>query len=248
MSFCFTPEVAKADTDYYGKISDEEVYFYQNADTNSKLFKLPSTYFVKVDAIENSFYKVTYKDLQGYVKKTDVTLMKGQPNTPYYNANFTNYVEFCLYEKANKSSNIIIQLNEEQQFSYYGSLEGQQMSSQTNIWYYASTVQDGVTYKGYIYSAITDNLPPLSTNTEQFEIVSDDSFLTDATANSTFGELSTGTKILLIISIAVPSVFILYFLIKPSKIMQGTNKKQVEKKQSHKIHHGDYFEFDERDL
>ena len=235
------PQTAKAESLYYGKIKSESVYFYDEQKT--QLFLLPYSYFVQVFDVEDEFYKVNYKDLEGYVKKEDVTLMDGNPNTPFFDGNFVNYATFDLYEKPNSSSSILESFSENQSFDYYGTIIGEAMSELTDEWFYCSTKINGQTLKGYIYAGVVENKPDLSLNTEMFEEISEEVF-TATTNGKEFSALSTGTKILLIISIAVPSVFILYFLIKPTKM----KKQKVEKKGVRKIQHGDYFEYDEKDL
>ena len=240
---------AESDNIYYGKIKSEETYFYTSANENSKLFKLPNSYFVKVEDIEGNFFKAVYKDLNGFVKKNDVTLMRGQPSSPYVNATFTNYVEYALYESPNSTSTPVHEFEKEQIFNFYGTINGEEVSSKTNEWYYASALVNGSTFRGYIYSSITDDLPSIPTNNETFEEISEDVFLQETNASSSFSSLSTGTKILLIVSITIPSIFILFFLIKPSKLIPKKQKAEKSKSSGlRKIHHGDYFEFDDKDL
>ena len=95
------------------------------------------------------------------------------------------------------------------------------------------------------FTNLTDYLSKIDINNEVFDTVSDD--VLDNTTTE-FHSLSTGTKIMLIVAISLPSVLILYFLIKPSKIMQITKTRKQVKKESRKIRHGDYFEFDESEL
>ena len=244
---CNQVNFAKAETDsvYYGKIKNEETYFCSSPNSSSAMFLLPYSYFVYVVSIDGDFYEVNYQDLNGYVRKSDVTLMQGQPNNPYANATFTNYVEYSLYESPTTSSNSVQSFDKNQSFNFYGSISGEEVSNWSDVWYYASITQNGVTYRGYIYSNVTDDLTEININSETFEIVSDDIF-TNANNTTNFTELSTGTKVLLIIAITVPTLFILFFLIKPSKTI-SSKRKQI-KKEPRKIHHGDYFEFDEGDL
>ena len=240
---------AESENSYYGKIKIEESYFFYSDNLDSKVFKLPYSYFVKVKDIDGDFYQVTYKDLDGYALKKDIALMRGQPSSPYINATFTNYVEYALYEKPNTNSKIIHNFENEQTFNYYGILNGEEVSSKTNEWYYASATIEGTTYRGYIYSSITDNLPTISLNSETFEEISEDVFLQETIGQADFSSLTTGTKVLLIIAITIPSIFILFFLIKPSKLTIKKQKVQkVGDNRIRKVQHGDYFEFDEKDL
>ncbi len=211
---------------------------------SSALFEIPYSYFVKVDYVVDDFYKVTYKDLDGYVRKDSVTLMDGEPITPFANATFEIYVDFPLCTNADKTSEIL-QLDESATITYYGTKTGEELQTGNNVWFFCSVQNDGVTEHGYVFSGVTNGLTTINVNNEIFETVTDDVFSNEA---PTFTSLSTGTKIMLIVAISVPSVLILYFLIKPSKIMQITKTKKKIKQESKKVHHGDYFEFDESEL
>ncbi len=242
--FASFPNIAYAESAYFGKVKTQSAYFYQNADTSSQLFILPYSYFVQILGVENDvFYQAVYKDIEGYVLKSDVTLMSGTPSTPYFNTTFVNYTSYELYEQPTVSSNVVVTFEENQTLNYYGAIDGEMMKENVSTWYFCSTVINGVTYQGYIYSGVVNKEPTIIINTESFTEISEEVF-TATTNGEEFAALSTGTKILLIIAIAVPSAFILFFLIKPSK----TKKQKVEKKGIRKIQYGDYFEFDEKDL
>ncbi len=244
LTFLNFPQTAKAETLYFGKIQSEQAYFYNSPNEYSQLFVIPYSYFVQVTDVEDEeFYKATYKDLEGYVLKSDVILMAGQPNTPYYNDTFLNYSAFSLYTTPQTSSTEVTSFSENQSFNYYGAMEGEELKESITTWFYCTTNLNGQTYYGYIYSGIVNEEIRITINTETFDEVSEEVF-TATTNGQEFSALSTGTKILLIISIAVPSIFILFFLIKPSKM----KKQKVEKKGIRKIQHGDYFEFDDKDL
>ncbi len=236
---------ADSENVYYAKIQSTGVQFYSLPSENTALFELPYSYFVKVEYIVDDYYKVTYQDLEGYVKKSEVTLMSGQPTNPYASATFSLYVATSLYASPSTSASATATLDTTSTLTYYGTKIGEQVQD-VNSWYYAGVTIDGQTYHGYVFSAIVALLSTISTNTETFEIV-DESVLIDSSSTK-FSGLSTGTQIMLIIAISIPSLLILYFLIKPSKIVQVTKSKSKVKKEKHRVQHGDYFEFDESEL
>ena len=232
---------AEVDGEFYGKINSTSAYLFSSADTASLLFLLPNTYFVKILDVEDDFYEVNYKDLTGYVLKNDVRLMEGSPNTPYLNLSVTNYTSYCLYENPSTNSSAFCELAENSTLSYYGSINGEEISNRGDEWHYVSAAVDGVVHHGYIFSEVTDILT-IPQNSETFPEV-DESALYSSTPE--FSSLSTGTKVLLIVAITVPSAFILFFLIKPNKLSKRVAKPE---KKVRKVHHGDYFEFDDTDL
>lgn len=239
----FYTQKAYAEINFYAKIQSNNVYFYSNSSKNP-LFEIPCSYFVKVEKSENDFYKCFYNGIDGYVKKNEVVLMNGTPTTPYVNSNFKIFVSNNLYSSPDQSSTIENSLSTFETLKYYGKIEGQQISSTSNIWYYCSTQKNGQTFFGYVFSGITDYLSPIKTNTESFEIIDENNL--SETPYAQVATLSTKTKILLIVSIALPSAIILYFLIKPNHIHITKSKKQI--KSQKKKRYGDYYEFDESDL
>lgn len=231
---------------YFAKVETSEAMLYSSPNDQSALFEIPYSYFVKVESVVDNFFKVTYKDVSGFVKKSQVTLMNGDPINPYFQATIQNYLEFSLYDSPNRNGKILTLLPENATLNYYGTKVGQALTTKTSDWIYCSYINSEKTFYGYIYSEIASQLPVIQTNLETFDIV-DEKVLSNITPVE-FSKLSTGTKVLLIISISVPSVLILYFLIKPTKITQITKNRKKVRAENKKIHHGDYFEFDESQL
>ena len=240
----FQKNVRADSSNFYAKVTATGVQLCSSPSETSALFVLPYSYFVKVDYIVDDYYKVIYKDVEGYVRRDRVTLMNGVPQVPFFDATYEIFVPFGLYQSPSQTSSVITTLtNTDDKITYYGELAGQQVTSDNNIWYYSQVTISGEEQFGYVFSGVTDLLTQPVINNETFDIVSDD-FL--ETPSSEFKNLSTGTKIMLIVAISVPSLLILYFLIKPSKIVKNTTSKNKKDKKIH--HHGDYFEFDEKDL
>ncbi|MGN1201109.1 MAG: hypothetical protein ACI4R8_02460 [Candidatus Caccovivens sp.] len=239
-------KVASAETSYFAKVQATSVYLCSTPSESSAMFEIPYSYFVKVEYSVDDYFKVTYKDITGYVKQDKVSLMKGTPTQAYANASYKIFVPYSLYESPNQNSVTVTQLPANSTLTYYGTKTGQQVTSTNSLWYFSSVDINGTTQFGYVFSGVSDALTNIGINNESFEIVSSD--VLNTPAQTEFKSLSTGTKIILIVAISVPSVLILYFLIKPSKIMQITKTRNESKKQSKIKRHGDYFEFDESQL
>lgn len=237
---------AENKTTYFAKVQSTGVQLCESPSESTSIFEIPYSYFVEVESIVDDYFKVTYKDISGYVKKDKVKLMNGIPQTPFAQANFKLFVPFSLYASPTKTSKKTLELDDSvEQITYYGTKSGQQVTSNNNTWYYSSVQMNGQTYHGYIFSGVTDYLSKINVNNETFDVL--DEGILDASSTE-FTSLSIGTKIMLIVSISIPSILILYFLIKPSKIMQVTKNRKQVKKDNKKVHHGDYFEFDESEL
>ncbi len=238
---------ASIEKQFYAKIQTSDCVLYETPQNANPICTLRKTFFVQVEEKIGEFYKVNYNGISGYVSKNKVSLMDGTPNNKYFSATVKLFSPtYPLYEKPNENSSEVTTLSRENVMTYYGYTQGQTASnSDNNIWYYLSVNQGGKTLYGYVFSqAVAGENPEanVSDNIESFPII-DESIFSDISTSS-FSSLSVGTKVMLIIAISVPSLLILYFLIKPNKIA-GASKKKTKK---HKIQHGDYFEFDESEL
>ncbi len=248
LSFCFSANnfaLAEEETIYYAKVQSTGVQLCSTPSETSALFEIPNTYFVQVEYVVDDYYKVSYNNVEGYVKKDKVTLMNGTPQRPFANSTFKLFMPYGLYESPYDYSTKVTDVDESLVLTYYGTKTGQLVSSQNNVWVYASVEKDGETFYGYVFSRIIDIIPTITNNEESFEVV-DEGILNNTTTE--FSNLSTGTKVLLIVSISVPSLLILYFLIKPTRVLQNQKKQKRPQKEVKKIRHGDYFEFDESQL
>ena len=230
--------------EYYAKIQTGGAYFYSSQDELTSMFELPYSYFVKTKYATDKYFSATYKNLNGYVKKEDVVRMNGTPQQPFASATFKAFVSNYLYASPTQTSTTIIDISTSDILAYYGRKSGEQLNSQTNTWFFCSVEKNGQLYYGYIFSGITDYLTNIPENTETFEVVKDSD---SGEQNKQIATLSTKTKIMLIIAITIPSVLILYFLIKPSRVLASKAIKN-QKREKKKVHHGDYFEFDENEL
>ncbi len=232
--------IARAESEnFYAKITAQNTSFYSSPNTSSILFTLPYSYFVKVDSVDGEFYEATYNGISGYVLKSEVSLMEGEPLSPYFSAQISVFTDHFLYAQPNSNASVIYELVENDFLTYYGNIVGEKVSDKSDVWYYSSITKNGTTYFGYLYSQIANSLPEISINTELFKEVDEDVF---SNSPPEFTSLSPGTKAILIIAIIIPSVFILFFLIKPSAL---TKAKPPKEKRPRKVQHGDYFEFDD---
>lgn len=224
----------------YAKVEKTQVFFLSSPNENAPLFELPYSYFVKVTDSLNEFYECEYLGKTGYVKKSNVSLMTGTPQKPFAQASFKVFVSNYLFASPYETSPVVTEISANETLIYYGKRTGQPLNSSTNVWYYSSITKNGQTHFGYVFEGLTDYLSPIETNTEKFPLYNEDN-----APPTEFVGLSKATKIMLIISISLPSALILYFLIKPGRIIQSPKRR---KKQKNRAHHGDYFEFDESQL
>lgn len=232
-----------AQTNYYAKVMEENVYLYSQPidDAQYFMFSIPESYFVLLLGQENEdFFYAQYDDLFGYVKKDEVVVMDGTPAQPFASSQFRIFAlegmglysspyfnnESILLEIPFLADNLV----------YYGNIQGQSIPGKSGIWYYCSYQGE----KGYVYSVFCDNLD-VTVNNEMFNVV-DSPFFDDGSPNS----LSPVAMTFIIIGVSLPCVVVIYLLIKPTftreKVLDNNSKIHKRKR------HGDYYEFDESDL
>lgn len=234
--------MAEERASYFAKVMEANVFFYESADEDTALFKLPQSYFVELYDREKTFYKAKYLDLDGYVKIGQVTPMEGRPNNPYFNSNLNVFAlkGLSLNEMPSLESREIASLPYDcKDTILYGEIEGNNIPSKSNKWYYCKYTTTN--QRGYLYSVFTDIVEPLTVNNESFTIVTGDLFLSRPPVSSS---LSATAKTFIILGVSLPCALLIYLLIKPS--LSGQIHKVKNKRPRRR--HGDYFEFDEKDL
>ena len=227
-------------------------FFGENNKTES-LFQIPNHYYVLANGVDGEFFKVTYKDaLSGFVKKSDVVLVEGTPQNKYPTNSFNAKTEGNLFNFANKNSKGVA-VTDDTALEYFGQKSGQSLQTDINgnpvtTWFYVRTASNEF---GYIHTTDVTQVPNTARAQDDADLL-----LPHAAADffaepqqAAFSGLSLGTQIMLIVAIGLPSLMILYFLIKPTKLAQASKSKQKNPKKSKKrVSHGDYFEFDESEL
>lgn len=246
---------------YFAKIETEDCYLYSSPFDNeeNKLFLLPKTYFVKILGEENEeFYKATYIDQNGYIKKSEIRFIKETPISPY--ADNLSFRVFAQHGLALRSSpytststiNIITTIPFlETNLIYYGTRIGEEsIIYKGNIWFYCKYKSGEQTLTGYVYSAYCDLLPTIKDNQEEVTYIDPPSF--DIKAEQTIApqdklsEFETPAQVAIIVLVSLPCVLIAYFLFKPTLVAQ-TNPKRKKKKKGKikKLKKSDYFELDD---
>lgn len=232
---------------FYAKVEDDQTYFYSDPvdQDSSKLFILPQSYFVYLtDDANDEFFVAQYKDLYGYVKKQEVTVMKGTPNTPFASANFTIADPEGLALYASPTFTNSLQLARLEYLTiistYYGTMPGENVPDLENPWYYCKINQEQTDIFGYVYSYFCYKESSIPTNTESFDVIDSPSFDSTPVSSQPLSEVAMA---FIVIGVSLPCLLIIYLLIKPS-----LQKGKFTEKRKPKKRHGDYFEFDENDL
>lgn len=223
-------EVSANFTNGYAVVKNNNSYFYRytldNPAVNNKYFLLEKSYFVKIlENVDDYFYKAEYNGIKGYVKKIDVEFVEEIPENPYLcNITFDVYSGSSVELRTEPSTengigSIITTLPSGlKNLNYFGKLTGEEsIKGLGNIWIYCSYLTpENEEIFGYIYSPLTVNLSPINENSEQLTVVS----VNDYFPLNSLLYLSLSTKNLIIIAITIPSLYIAYLFIKPTKILK----------------------------
>lgn len=251
-----------ASTTYYAQIAKgTTVHLYSSptAIDESKIFILPQTYFVELlkNANEN-FYYARYNDVYGYVLKNEVKPVKNVPTSPFLNnVNFRVFVPSGANLRSspynNGSLNLVYSIPFlDSNLQYYGTALGEEaISKKGNEWYYCKYYSGNLTYMGYIYAPLCDELTPTLENTESVEYLQSINFEEISASNDgdVFKGLSSTATTLIIIAISLPCLLFIYLLFKPTKLAEETNEtsssKRHNKKKIKRLKNSDYFELDD---
>lgn len=250
---------AASQTSIFAKVEKNGVFFYNSPinDDAYKLFEIPCTYFVELlgnaDDQENLFYSAKYIDVIGYVKKNEISPVQGEPIAPFAsNINFRVFAPSGLDLKSTPSSdspfNRIINVPYlSTDLVFYGTLTGDQMIPEKScVWYYCKYLSGTSTYYGFLYSDLCDKLVSISPNTETLPYFEGELFLPPenenlgATAPPT---ISQPLKILLVIIISLPCLFVIYLIFKPTRLVVDNGEKNT-KKIKH-LKRRDYYELED---
>ena len=223
------------------------------------MFILPQTYFVELlkNANEN-FYYARYNDVYGYVLKNEVKPVKNVPTSPFLNnVNFRVFVPSGANLRSspynNGSLNLVYSIPFlDSNLQYYGTALGEEaISKKGNEWYYCKYYSGNLTYMGYIYAPLCDELTPALENTESVEYLQSINFEEISASNDgdVFKGLSSTATTLIIIAISLPCLLFIYLLFKPTKLAEETNEtsssKRHNKKKIKRLKNSDYFELDD---
>ena len=213
-------------TSGYAKVLTNDCYLLKSPENNSGIFLLEQSYFVKVlEVYDNLYFKVQYLEFEGYVEKSKVNFVEEFPKEPYLiGITFDIYDigNVCLRstpETIDNDINILCTIKmSTRDLTFYGKCTGEEaIKGLGNVWYYCAYQDEyGSLFKGYIYSPLTRNLSAITSSVENLTTVSIDNFM--PVDNLLYLNLST--KNILIVITALPTLFILYLFVKPSKITE----------------------------
>lgn len=190
-----------------------------NFDMQEVVF-LPAGYFVLQSDYDapDGYIKVTYDDLEGYVKADSVQQVDYTPKTKYeLTAKFTcdnDGQPVRLRAAPKKSAQVLDVLSDNSTGRFYGAVEGEALIKDAGTdWYYVSAQgKHGYVYYAYVKA---DEIPPNIIEKEQDQ----PDVPTDATPQivEDDGGMPTTAAIIFIVALCIPVPFIMYYLFKKPK-------------------------------
>ncbi len=157
-----------ADSCYYAQIINPNTYLYRDYG-KSVLFELPQTYFVYISDYSKGYYTASYDGIKGYVKASEVKVIKEIPQNPYLkNATFRLFASDhnMLKTRPSALAEDITALPTDTPIVYIGKVPGTELiKGRGTSWYYC-TYNAEQKYAGYIYAGLCDNLS-ITYNTEK---------------------------------------------------------------------------------
>ena len=217
-SFLLTPSTVQAASFQYGRITEESTLLYRTAtsseDMSNIYFELTPTYFVKILSSENSFYKVCYNGVNGYVLQNKITPVYQTPTTPF--------PEGITFETNGSASAVILSIPSvdgdyiglippNTTLQYLGKLCGDEgIKGLGSEWLFVTyTSQQGI-LKGYIYALLTENLTEIPENTEEVA-------LSPVSGGVISPELLNVNNLLLIAGLSIGALFLILILFAPMR-------------------------------
>lgn len=239
-------KASKYTTYTYAKIKEDQVVYLYKSITSTQvenaLFSLPPTYFVLLlSNFSDSFYKVEYNNIIGYVLKQQVTPVNEKPKIPYlkniifrvYSSDGTK-VFASPFNTSSLDAKVIETIEVLSPLTYYGEILGDEFISNRGFsWVYCKTPNNNL---GYVYKGLCDNFTPISPNVEKVTIKTEVFLNDDDGYLYNLVDVTPGLKVLLVILIALPSLALIYLLFKPFKIQKllNQNNKKINKNQNDK--------------
>lgn len=178
---------------------------YSDKDCRNAITSLPATYFVIVLETESNCYKVSYKDISGYVR--DIDIVDYEPVTKYASARFNvnnDGYPIKLRNAPLDSGEVIIEIPAGKGGYYYGDIQGDALIPQVGKnWHYVCYTDGLDPYYGYVYSS------QVTVSEIQANII--EKMPEDKGEESTSSP-TDNTDFLLVACLCVPSVLIMYFV------------------------------------
>lgn len=205
-------------SEQYAKIIEQNCHLFKTPTKNyhysNVMFMLEKSYFVIVINEEKDFYYVCYDNLKGYILKSTAELINEVPKSAFLTNITLNISNSCfMYSSPEVSENSKLkELPKNTTLNYIGKINGSTENLHgTNLWYYCKITENDNDLYGYVCSDNTNNLSSINENTEITTTK------ISKTSENNFLYLNTTTSNLIILLISLPTILVVFLLIKGFK-------------------------------
>ena len=174
--FCLNKKVAYANelTNYvFARAQTSGVVLYKTPSvisSNNVFFEIPQSYFVMlISNFSDEFYRAQYKDVVGYVLKTDITPVAEKPQNPFFEGSFRVFssdgTDVLSSPFPSLGANVVATVEKFETVEYFGTISGEELiEGRGTTWLFGKT-QNGEF--GFFYQGLCDQISEIPTNVEQ---------------------------------------------------------------------------------
>lgn len=199
----------------FGLITNNSTHIYSfTGNTYEPITTLPYSYYcLLIDDTDPTYYKAVYMDIEGYIKKSDITLVDYEPVHKYALGTAIVTIDapqIYLRQKPDTTqANIVSTINNLTTLDYYGYLSGNAVISGGNTDWLFITYFDGTdTLFGYIHSSYATATAPEENSHEKVMYTP-----TPEPSTETINPLlDSTTNIIMIVCMCLPVVIIMSLL------------------------------------
>ncbi len=193
-----------------------EVWMY--SDEGEKLFKIPATYYARINNLDDNFYYVTFNGVAGKLKKGEVsaigyhTVATGTTVELGISEKYSDFSSIQLKKHPDLGASNVCEIAYGENFSYLGSYP----TDGGELWYMVKYKD----FSGYVRAERTTEqnivVPPFEPQLSDTEASASPS--EESTEGSIVSDLdSTELKIIIIVGLTLPALAIVILLFKPFK-------------------------------
>lgn len=220
---CFATNIVRADnTEIIYAYLPKNVMLYDKVDTNDdnafiEKTLLPQTYFVAIlgeISEKDAYIHVSYLDISGYVKKSEIEITDYEPVNKYASAYLKTFIDGSALNLRSSPThlgdNIIANIESDLSLLYYGTRQGSAQHPQVgNVWYYVAYEDENksILY-GYIYSLYVIPGKIESNIIAKVEKPAPK----DPNINSSSANLESWQTAIFIVCLSIPAVLTMFFL------------------------------------
>ena len=183
-------------------------------ENEERLFIIPSSYYARINNLDDNYYYVTFNGVAGKIKKNEVSTLgyhavaKGTSVDLYTNEEFSDFSHIQLKQHPQKGADCILTIPFGDSYTYLGTYP----TESGEKWYFVK--YNGI--NGYVLASRT-NAPDLAIETFVPEILTPEESPTDEEDTLSGGIDSLEMKIIIIVGLIVPALAIVVLLFKPHR-------------------------------